>query len=132
MGTNTIIDLKLGYLQLHVAEKQWQYQLVKYKGTTYCLTRLGFGMNVAPKIMSAVLKIVLKQEEKIEKATNSYIDDILVDELVVQSEEVRCHLKKYGLIAKPSESLDRGGVGVSTKAQVAEKYRDWKIDVPEK
>ena len=85
----------------------WQYQLVKYKGTTYCFTRLDFGLNVTPKIMVAMLKTVLKQEETIEKATSSYINDILVDELVVQVEEVRCHLEKHG-IAKPLELLDLG------------------------
>ena len=37
---------------------------LKYKGTTYCLTRLRFELNVTPKIMAAVLKTVLKQEEK--------------------------------------------------------------------
>ena len=41
--------------------------------------------------MAAVLKTVLKQEETTEKAINSFIDDILVNELVVQAEEVRCH-----------------------------------------
>ena len=52
MGDNTIIDLKSAYLQLHVAERVWQYQLVMYKGTIYCLTRLGFGLNIIPKTMT--------------------------------------------------------------------------------
>ena len=56
--------------------------------------------------MVAMLKTVLKQEETIEKATNSYIDDILVDELVMQAEEERYHLEK--LIAKSSELLEGG------------------------
>ena len=63
-------------------------------------------LNGAPKIMAAVFKTVLKQEGTIEKAPNSYIDDILVDESVGQAEELRCHLEKHGLIAKPSELLN--------------------------
>ncbi len=78
MGANTIIDLKSAYLQLHIAERLWLYQLVKYKRTTYYFIRLGFGLNVAPKIMVTVLKTVLKQEVTREKSTNSYIDYILV------------------------------------------------------
>ena len=129
MGATMIIDLKSVYLQLHVAEMLWQYQLVKYKGTTFCFNRLGFGMNVTPKIMVTVLKTVLKQEETIEKATNSHIDDILVDESVLQAEELRSHIEKHGLLAKPSESLDGGGG--NTQGQVAEKYRNWRVGVPE-
>ena len=34
-----IMDLKSAYLQIHVEEKLWRYQLVKYKGWVYCLTR---------------------------------------------------------------------------------------------
>lgn len=49
MGTAIIVDLKSVYLQLHVEEKLWWYQLVRYKGTTYRLKRLGFGLDVVPK-----------------------------------------------------------------------------------
>ena len=50
-GGTAIMDLKSAYLQLHVAKELWQYQLVSYKGKIYCLTWLGFGLNVAPKII---------------------------------------------------------------------------------
>ena len=33
-GASTIVDLKSAYLQIHVAEKLWRYQLVRYKGKT--------------------------------------------------------------------------------------------------
>ena len=75
-GGTAIVDLKSAYLQLHVAKELWQYQLVSYKGKTYCLTWLGFGLNVAPKIM---LKTVLKKGSKTKEATDLYIDDIMVD-----------------------------------------------------
>ena len=63
-GGTAILDLKSAYLQLHVAKELWQYQLVSYKGKTHCLTRLGFGLNVVPKIMAAMLKTVLKKGSK--------------------------------------------------------------------
>ena len=78
-GGTVIVDLKSAYLLLHVAKELWQYQLVSYKGKTYSLTRLGFGLNVAPKILAAVLKTVLKKGSKTKEATNSYIDNIMVD-----------------------------------------------------
>ena len=50
-GVSKIVDL-----QLHVNNKLWKYQLVKYKGKTYRLTRLGFRLNSAPKVMLMILK----------------------------------------------------------------------------
>ena len=102
------MDLKFAYLQLHVAKELWQYQPVSYKEKTYCLTRLGFGLNVAPKIMAAVLKTVLKKGSKTKEATNSYINDIMVDVTKISTKEVVEHLKGFGLTAKSPESLDGG------------------------
>ena len=103
-----IVDLKLTYLQIHVDEKLWRYQLVKYKARVYCLTRLGFGLNSTPNIMTAVLKNVLAKDEAVKSATCSYIDDILVDETEVTAERVREHVNTYGLTAKPTEVLEDG------------------------
>lgn len=107
-GASTIVDLKSAYLQVHVAEKLWKYQIVKYKGTTYCLTRLGFGLCSAPRIMTRILKSVLSKRKGMEVATNSYVDDILVDETKVKVSEVVEHLKQYGLATKPPEPLEGG------------------------
>ena len=107
-GASAIVDLKSAYLQLHVHEKLWKYQLVSYGGKTYCLTRVGFGLNSAPRIMTLILKTVLGKDEKVKAATNSYIDDILVDETEVKSSDVVDHLKEFGLNTKPPEPLEGG------------------------
>ena len=111
IGDNvSVVDLKSAYLQLGVDKELWPYQLVRYKGQTFCLTRLGFGLNSAPRIMSKILKTVLNQDDRIGRATNSYIDDILVDESIASAGEVIAHLNKYGLITKTPESLDGGAI----------------------
>lgn len=107
-GATTIVDLKSAYLQVHVAKKLWKYQLVKYKGKTYCLTRMGFGLSSAPKSMTKILRTVLSKREGLEAATNSYIDDILVDETKVGVSEVVEHLQRYGLATKRPEALEGG------------------------
>ena len=109
-----IVDPKSAYLQLQVAKELWKYQLVSYKGKTYCLTRLGFGLNVVPKIMAAVLKTVLKKGSKTKEATDSYIDDIMVDVTKTSTKVVVEHLKGFGLTAKSPEALD-GGAAVDLK-----------------
>ncbi|XP_068231906.1 uncharacterized protein [Palaemon carinicauda] len=112
----SVVDLKSAYLQLSVDEKLWPYQLVNYKGQTFCLTRLGFGLNSAPRIMSRILKTVLSKDEKIERATNSYIDDILVNESIASTDEVIRHLNTFGLITKSPESLN-GGAALGLQLQ---------------
>ena len=109
-GSLKIIDLKSAYLQVRVDENLWPYQKVSYKGRLYTLTRLGFGLNCAPKIMSRIVKLVLKQDERVEAGTDSYIDDIIVNEDVVSVEEVAAHLQRFGLEAKPPENLEGGRV----------------------
>ena len=61
---------------------------MRYKGKNYCLTRLGFGLSSAPRIMAKVLKTVLTSSPKVGKGTSSYIYDILVDTSVVTSQQV--------------------------------------------
>lgn len=109
-GPTKLVDLRSAYLQLHVDESLWKYQRVKWEEKIYRLTRLGFGLNCAPRIMTKILQFVLAQDEKIDAATSSYIDDILVDESVVAADVVVAHLRKYGLEAKPPQNLAGGSV----------------------
>ena len=101
-----LVDLKSAYLQVHIAKELWKYQIVSYDNKLYCLTRLGFGLSSAPRMMSKILKTVLSKSQLIGEATSSYIDDVFVDTSKVSPEEVVDWLRKYGLIAKAPESLD--------------------------
>ena len=70
VGADTIVDLKSAYCQLYVAEKLYQYELVRNKRNTYYFTRLSFGVNVAPKTMAAVLKTILSRARKNRESHN--------------------------------------------------------------
>ena len=108
-GELKVVDLKSAYLQIHVSEDLWRYQVVKWKGVHYALTRLGFGLSCAPRIMTAILGKVLSLDDRVRRATDHYIDDIVVQESIVSAEEVRKHLARYGLESKEPERLDGGG-----------------------
>ena len=54
-----------------------------FNGKVYSFTRLGFGLNCVPKIMSKNLGTVLPQNEGIHRATDDYINDVIVDESIV-------------------------------------------------
>lgn len=105
-----LLDLKDAYLQLRMDKQFWAYQVVFFKGKSYCLTRLGFGLNCAPRIMTHVLRRILSLESDIQEGTDSYIDDIMVDETIVSSEKVKTHLKSYGLQSKPVEDISNARV----------------------
>merc|ERR1712055_400958 len=115
-GELKVVDLKDAYLQIRVSRDLWQYQIVKFRGKTYALTRFGFGLTCAPRVMSVILKHVLAQDETVRRATDHYIDDIMVQEAIVSADKVREHLLAYGLVSKPPESLDGGRVlGIAIK-----------------
>ena len=100
-----IVDLRSAYLQISVDQRLWKYQVIRFGGRTYALTRLGFGLNVAPKIMTAIVRHVLSIDNAICNSTDSYIDDILVDTSKVSAADVVRHLAKFGLEAKEPQIL---------------------------
>ncbi|XP_065654953.1 uncharacterized protein LOC136081555 [Hydra vulgaris] len=69
-----------------------------------------FGINVAPTIMTTILRHVLNMNSIVKKACDNYIDDIFVDESVETAEYVTKHLEKFGLQCKPLEDLEKGRV----------------------
>ena len=107
-GELKVVDLKSAYLQIHISKDLWKYQIVRYKGVHYALTRLGFGLSCAPRIMTSILRKVLSLDDRVHRGTDHYIDDIVVQESVVGVGEVRAHLAKYGLETKEPEDLDGG------------------------
>jgi transposase InsO family protein len=95
-----ILDLRKAYLQVHMSEKLQRFQRVEYQGKQYVMTRMGFGLCVAPKVMSRIISKVLSMNEAVGKGTDHYIDDIWVNEELVSAQEVKMLLARYGLQSK--------------------------------
>ena len=105
-GVNAcLLDLKKAYLQIHVGRSLQRFQAVRFRSKLYVMTRMGFGLNVAPKIMSQIIDKVLSMDADIERGTDHYIDDIWIDLNVVTADRVKAHLEKYGLVTKEPEPL---------------------------
>ena len=108
-GSNvSLLDLRKVYLQVRVSETMWPFQTVVLAGRRYCLTRLGFGLNMAPQIMKTIVNAVLSQQETIKEGTSAYLYDIYVNEDVVSSSRVRSKMAEFGLICKDPERLEDG------------------------
>ena len=99
-----MVDLKLAYLQIQVSESLWKFQVVKHKGVHYALTRLGFGLTCAPRIMTSILGKVFSLDSRFRQATHHYSDDIGMQDFVADDKTVLKHLAKYGLETKEPES----------------------------
>ena len=112
-----VLDLSSAYMQVHVAESLWPFQTVELRGRRYCLTRLGFGLNVAPLIMKAVLTSALAQDELIQKAASSFVDDIYINEEIISADAVSAHLLKFGLRCKPAERVADGARVLGLKVE---------------
>ena len=106
-GSNvSLLDLKRAYLQVRVQKTLWAFQTMKIGRQRYCLIRLGFGLNVAPLIVKAIVSAVLSQKEAVGYAASSYITNIYVNEGVMPATHVREHLARFGLECKDPERLE--------------------------
>ncbi|XP_067933240.1 uncharacterized protein [Watersipora subatra] len=119
-----MLDLKKAYLQLHVDSSLQRFQAVMFHGTLYVMTRLGFGLNAAPKIMSKILSTVLSLDPTVAAGTDHYIDDILVNKSVVPVEVVRSHLLKFGLVTKEPVDLREARV-LGLRVTISKKVAGW-------
>lgn len=124
----SVIDLRKAYLQIRIHDSMWPYQTVLFKGQRYCLTRLGFGLNVAPLVMKAVLNCVLSQDQNVRKGSSAYIDDIFVNEDIVGAMKVERHLEKFGLVCKPHERLFNGARVLGLRVWGEQRGLMWKRD----
>ena len=129
-----VVDLRKAYLQLRLDRRLWPYQTVVVRGQRYCLTRLGFGLNVAPLVMKAVVRAVLSQDPDVEKATVPFVDDLLVNEDIVSAERVVEHFAAFGLECKPPKRAADGArlLGLSVRSEAGALWwsRDSSIALP--
>lgn len=106
VGNNcSVVDLRKAYLQIKIDPSLWSYQCVRWEGQIYVLTRLGFGLNIAPKVMTKIVERILSENEILRASTSNYIDDIFVNERFIPVENVVDVLSDFGLRTKPPERL---------------------------
>ena len=93
-----LLDICKAYLQVYVAPELLKYQTVVYGGKLYVMTRMGFGLSIAPKFLNVIIQWVTRNLK-----VDNYIDDLMVptDRVGV----VAAELEKFGLPTKPEESL---------------------------
>ena len=99
-----LLDIKKAYLQLRVSPDLMRFQTVIWKGKTYVMTRMGFGLSVAPKLMDIVVKYVTRNMPDVD----NYVDDLMVPKQ--QRKVLEETLASYGLPTKPAEVVESARV----------------------
>ena len=101
---HVLLDLRKAYLQVRVHPDLLRYQVVLWQGKSYVMTRMGFGLNVAPKFMDMIVRWTTHPF----RGVDNYIDDLRVPAAL--SERVAARLAQYGLISKPEEAMSTSRV----------------------
>jgi hypothetical protein len=107
-----LVDVDKAYMNVEVDRSLYPYQVVEVDGAQYAMTRMGFGLNVAPRVLKCLIQQVLK-EAKLDDVTNPYRDDVVVGsehetaraQILQQVDQVREALLKHGLPTKQPVNL---------------------------
>ena len=125
-GSNvSVLDLRRAYLQVRVHKSLWPYQTVIFEGKRYCFSRMGFGLNVAPSIMRAIVEAALAKDDAVRQATSAYIDDVFINEDIVSATRVKQHLDNFGLKSKEPERLQNGALVLGLTVREKDKMLIW-------
>ena len=103
-GDFQLVDLSKAYLQVHVHPELQRYQVVLWQGKPYVMTRVGFGMNIAPKFMDIIIRYVTRGYPEVD----NYVDDLRIPTQLV--DPVTAALHRFGLPTKPAEHLPNARV----------------------
>eukprot|EP00117_Sycon_ciliatum_P010277 scpid12682/ scgid5529/ len=94
-----LLDIRKAYLQVRVAPDLLKFQTVMWNGRVYTMTRMGFGLNVAPKLLTMIVQWVTRDFAGVD----SYIDDIRTP--IACRDALATRLAEFGLPTKPAEPL---------------------------
>lgn len=97
----SLLDLRAAYLQVHNSLRP--YQIIMYHSKRYCLTKLGFGLNVTLYLMKSIVKALISQLKK--QPWHTLI--MFVNEDVVPVSHIE-HLLCFSIISKNPEYLTNG------------------------
>ena len=127
-----LVDVEKAYMNIEIDESLYCYQAVEVQGQILAMTRMGFGLSVAPRVLQCLIRHILC-ENKSMGVSNPYRDDIVIGTETDTAEErkridsqvqsVRETLLRHGLPTKPPVDLYDFSAG-PTRALGLELFRD--------
>lgn len=97
-----LVDIQKAYMQVHVAEHLHKFQVVSVNGSQFAMTRMGFGLNIAPRVLQAIIEHIVGRAGLTDSVL-AYRDDLVVagDKAAVLREV----LLEHGFPTKPPKDL---------------------------
>ena len=74
--------------------------------------------------MSSILSKVLSLKENVKQGTDSFVDDIFVNDDIVDVQDVKSHVEHYGMITKEAERINMDGSTVRVLGLAVERKGD--------
>ncbi len=75
--TAFLVDVEKAYMNVHAAKHLLPFQAVWVHGKLYCMTRMGFGLNIAPRVLKVLIEHILSSAQLTDIAL-PYRDDLLI------------------------------------------------------
>jgi hypothetical protein len=101
-------DISKAYLRIFMVDENSRFQGIirvspNGEHSYFKLTRLGFGISIAPKVLRCVLKFILN-EHSLSDCCDFFVDDLKIEQ--DRESEVTNALQENGFPTKPSEVFD--------------------------
>ncbi len=68
-----VADLSKAYMRVHIVPELYRFQTIQWEGRRYALTRLGFGLSSAPRVLKTIIDGILEGHN-----VDAYRDDLCV------------------------------------------------------
>ena len=101
---SVVLDICKAYLQVRLDPSLLKHQVVVYDGKKYAMAGMGFGLNIAPKVMDTIVKYLTREFPNID----NFVDDLFMPRSIMMS--VKDTLAQFGLPTKPAEELENARV----------------------
>ena len=86
---------------------------------------MGFGLNVAPSIMQAIVEAALSKDDAVRQVISAYIDDVFINEDIVSATRVKQRLANFGLKSKEPERLQNSARVLGLTVREKDKMLIW-------
>ena len=111
-----LVDIDKAFMNIPIDEDLYKFQVVQANGQRWAMTRMGFGLSIAPRVLQVLIKHILAVEE-LSLVTLPYRDDLLIgsvrddeetrNQILEKVKRLRAVLNQHGLPTKePIELLD--------------------------
>ena len=97
---SAVLGICKAYLQVRLDPSLLKYHVVVYDGKKNTMAGMGFGLNIAPKVMATIVKYLTREFPNVD----NFVGGLFMPRSIMMS--VKDTLAQFGLPTKPAEELE--------------------------